>query len=97
LDAALRVKYPVLIGTAIIFVFALLGMKYVQQQFFPASDRPELLINVTLPQNASIDATQKTVERIDAILKADPDVDYWTFYVGQGAVRFSLPLDAQLA
>ncbi|MBX9862723.1 MAG: efflux RND transporter permease subunit [Hyphomicrobium sp.] len=97
LDRALRAKWLVLAGTVAVFVLSLVGMRFVQQQFFPASDRPELLINVTLPQTASIHATEQTVERIEAILKADPDVDYWTFYVGQGAVRFYLPLDAQLA
>jgi multidrug efflux pump len=97
LDAALRAKYLVLAGTVAAFIASLIGMRFVQQQFFPASDRPELLINVTLPQNASIHATENTVERIEAILKAEADIDYWTFYVGQGAVRFYLPLDAQLA
>ena len=68
-----------------------------QQQFFPASDRPELLVNLTLPQNASLNATQEVVARVEKLFKADPDIEYWSFYVGQGAVRFYLPLDAQLA
>jgi multidrug efflux pump subunit AcrB len=97
LDAALRMKYAVLGGTALLFVLSLIGMRFVQQQFFPASDRPELLINVTLPQSASINATEETVDRIEAILKADPEIDFWSFYIGQGAVRFYLPLDAQLS
>ncbi|MGD9786102.1 MAG: efflux RND transporter permease subunit [Hyphomicrobiaceae bacterium] len=97
LEWALHMKWFVLAATAGLFVLSLFGMGFVQQQFFPASDRAELLINVTLPQNASIDATDKTVERIESILKSDKDIDYWTFYVGQGAVRFYLPLDAQLA
>jgi len=97
LDWALRRKYAVLGATAGLFALSLVGMRFVQQQFFPASDRPELLINVTLPQNASLRATAATADKIEAILKADPDVEYWSFYVGQGAVRFYLPLDAQLA
>lgn len=96
LDRALRVKYLVLAGTVAAFFASLVGMRFVQQQFFPASDRPELLINVTLPQSASIHATEETVKRIEAILKEEADIAYWTFYVGQGAVRFYLPLDAQL-
>lgn len=96
LDRALRVKYLVLVGTVAAFFASLVGMRFVQQQFFPASDRPELLINVTLPQSASIHATEETVKRIEAILKDEADIAYWTFYVGQGAVRFYLPLDAQL-
>ena len=97
LDRLLRAKYAVLAGTVAAFLLALVGMRFVQQQFFPASDRPELLINVTLPQGASLNATQDTVKRMESVLKADPDIDFWTFYVGQGAVRFYLPLDAQLA
>jgi multidrug efflux pump len=72
-------------------------MQFVQQQFFPKSDRPELMIDLTLPQSASLKATQDTVDRVERLLKADPDVEHWSFYVGQGAVRFYLPLDAQLA
>jgi multidrug efflux pump subunit AcrB len=97
LEAAMRARYLVLATTVALFALAIFGARHVQQQFFPASDRPELLINVTLPQSASMNATEETVARIEAILKTDPDIDYWTFYVGQGAIRFYLPLDAQLA
>jgi multidrug efflux pump len=97
LDRSLRNKGRVLAGTVALFLLALVGMRFVQQQFFPASDRPELLVNLTLPQNASLNATQEVVARVEKLFKADPDIDYWSFYVGQGAVRFYLPLDAQLA
>ena len=97
LDRAMRMKYTVIAATCALFVLSLVGMRYVQQQFFPASDRQELLVNVTLPQSSSIHATQETVDRIEAILKGDKDIDYWTFYIGQGAIRFYLPLDAQLS
>ena len=72
-------------------------MRFVQQEFFPSSDRNEFFVNLTLPQNASIRQTEKTVAQVEELLKADPDIVYWSFYVGQGAVRFYLPLDAQLA
>ena len=97
LDWALRRKTGVLAATAGLFAVSLFGMRFIQQQFFPASDRPELLVNLTLPQSASLSATQQTVERVEKILKGDADIAYWSFYVGQGAVRFYLPLDAQLA
>jgi multidrug efflux pump len=97
LDLALNRSKTVLSATAVLFVLSLVGMSFVQQQFFPKSDRPELLIDLTLPHNASLTATQETVERVEKLLKADPDVDHWSFYVGQGAIRFYLPLDAQLA
>lgn len=97
LSLALKHSKTVLAATAIIFVLSLLGMRFVQQQFFPASDRSELLVNLTLPQNSSLKATEEVVKRAEELFKKDPDIRYWTFYVGQGAVRFYLPLDAQLA
>ena len=97
LDQALRHKWVVLAGSAGLFALALIGMRFVPQQFFPKSDRPEVLIDLTLPHGASLNATKEVVDRVDKLLKADPDVDHWSFYVGQGAIRFYLPLDAQLA
>lgn len=93
---AMRYKIVTLATTVVLFALALFGMSYVQQQFFPASDRPELLVSLTLPHNASIHSTQETVDRVEKIFKADPEIEYWSFYVGQGAVRFYLPLDVQL-
>ena len=58
-----------------LFVLSLVGMRFVQQQFFPASDRPELLVDLTLPQSASLNATQEVVDRVEKLLKADPDID----------------------
>ena len=79
-----------------LFGAALYGMRFVPQQFFPASDRPELLVDLQLPENASIYATEDVSARLDKLLKGDPDVDHWSTYVGQGAVRFYLPLNVQL-
>ncbi len=97
LDRVLHAKYAVIAGTIGLFLAALVGMRFVQQQFFPASDRPEVLVNLTLPQGSSISATRKVVDALEARLKSDPDIDHWSFYVGSGAVRFYLPLDQQLA
>ena len=97
LDRVLRAKYAVIAGTVALFVAGLGGMQLVQQQFFPSSDRPELLVDLTLPQGSTIQATQKAVNEIETILKADADVERWSFYVGSGAIRFYLPLDQQLA
>ncbi len=68
----------------------------VQQQFFPSSERPELLVDLRLAQNASIEATRAEVERFEKVLLADQDIVYHSFYVGSGAVRFYLPLNQQL-
>lgn len=97
LDRVLHLKYWVIGGTVALFVVALAGMQFVQQQFFPNSDRPELLVDLTLPQGSSINATRKVVDDLENILKADPDIEHWSFYVGSGAIRFYLPLDQQLA
>ncbi|HLN09960.1 MAG TPA: efflux RND transporter permease subunit [Xanthobacteraceae bacterium] len=83
-------------ATLALFAAALLGMRFVPQQFFPASDRPELLVDLQLPENASITATRDASARLDKLLKDDQDVDHWSTYVGQGAVRFYLPLNVQL-
>jgi multidrug efflux pump subunit AcrB len=97
LDRVLRMRYAVIGGTVALFVAALVGMQFVQQQFFPSSDRPELLVDLTLPQGFSLTATRKTVDNLEKVLKTDPDVEHWSFYVGSGAIRFYLPLDQQLA
>ncbi len=97
LRLAMRAKYLVIVATVALFAGSVVGLRFVQQQFFPASDRPELLVNLTLPQSSSIRATQAAVDRLEKVLAADPDVDHWSAYIGQGAVRFYLPLDVQLA
>ena len=84
-------------GTIALFIAALASMQLVQQQFFPSSDRPELLVDLTLPQGSSINATRKVVDEIEKVVKTDPDVERWSFYIGSGAIRFYLPLDQQLA
>ena len=86
----------VVAGTAGAFVLAMILFGFVQQQFFPSSSRPELMIDLRLAQNASIEATEAEVLRFEKILLADPDIVYHSFYVGSGAVRFYLPLNQQL-
>jgi multidrug efflux pump len=78
------------------FVVSLLVLPLVPRQFFPASDRPELVVDLTLPQNASIFASDRATAKLDAVLKDDPDVASWSTYVGRGAIRFYLPLNVQL-
>jgi multidrug efflux pump subunit AcrB len=97
LDAAMRARWLVLALTVALFGVAVYSTRFVDQQFFPRSDRPEILVDLTLPQTSSINATAAVVGRVEALLAADPDVERWSFYVGQGAVRFYLPLDTQLA
>ena len=82
--------------TVLMFVLAIFGMGLVQNQFFPASDRPEILVDLNLPQNASIQETLKVTQRFEESLKGDPDILRWSSYIGEGAIRFYLPLDQQL-
>ena len=96
LALAMRARWVTVLVTLGLFGAALYGMRLVPQQFFPSSDRPELLVDLQLPENASIYATQDVSARVDQLLKGDPDVDHWSTYVGQGAVRFYLPLNVQL-
>ena len=96
LALAMRARWVTIVATLALFGVALYGMRFVPQQFFPASDRPELLVDLQLPENASIYATKDASARLDKLLKDDPDVDHWSTYVGQGAVRFYLPLNVQL-
>ena len=92
----MRHRWLTIVGTVLLFALAVFCMRFVQNQFFPNSDRPELLVDLNLPQNASIEETRKVVDRLEATLKDDPDIDHWSTYIGQGAVRFYLPLDQQL-
>jgi multidrug efflux pump subunit AcrB len=97
LQGAMRRRKTVLGATAGAFVASVLLFGFVEQQFFPGSDRVELLVDLKLPQNASIHATQREVERLEQILAADEDIERYSFYVGQGAVRFYLPLNVLLS
>ena len=92
----MRARWLVIAVTIALFVLSLYGYGFIQQQFFPASDRPELVVDLTLPQDASIYATEHEVERFEKLLKGDPNIERYSFYVGQGAVRFYLPLNVQL-
>jgi len=93
---AMRARWATILLTLGLFGAALYGTRLVPQQFFPASDRPELLVDLQLPENASIYATRDISAQLDKLLKGDQDVDHWTTYIGQGAVRFYLPLNVQL-
>jgi multidrug efflux pump subunit AcrB len=93
---SLRLRWVTIAAAVGLFAAAIFGLRFVPQQFFPSSDRPELLVDLRLPQNASILASRDVSARIDALLRDDKDVARWSTYVGRGAVRFYLPLDVQL-
>ncbi|MEE4633774.1 efflux RND transporter permease subunit [Pseudomonas alliivorans] len=93
---AMRHRWLAIGITLALFAASLFSMQFVQSQFFPSSDRPEILVDLNLPQNASVNETRKVVDRFEASLKDDPDIERWSTYIGQGALRFYLPLDQQL-
>ncbi|CAI8712818.1 multidrug efflux pump [Pseudomonas chlororaphis] len=93
---AMRNRWWAIGITVLVFVLSVIGMRFVQNQFFPSSDRPEILVDLNLPQNASIAETRMAVDRLEATLKDDPDIARWSTYIGEGAIRFYLPLDQQL-
>ena len=97
LRLTMRWRWTTVAVCVALMALALVGMGHVQQQFFPSSDRTEVLVDLTLPQNATIAETRAQMDRFEAGLKDDPGIVRWTSYVGQGAVRFYLPLDQQLA
>src|SRR5262245_62552799 len=78
------------------FALAMVGLAFVPRQFFPSADRPELFVDMQLPQNASIAATEKATSDLERLLRDDRDIERWSTYIGQGAVRFYLPMLVQL-
>ncbi|MFC3751152.1 efflux RND transporter permease subunit [Aquamicrobium ahrensii] len=96
--AAMRFRWVTIITTVVLFAIALFGMTFVERQFFPESDRPELVIDWRLPENSSIADTREQMVRFEeTVLRDNADVDHWSSYVGQGAVRFVLAFDVQLS
>ena len=90
-------RFLVLTGTVIVFAIAMAGFKFVPQQFFPSSDRSELLVDVRLQEGASFAATLRQVERLEKAIEGRPEIAHSVSFVGTGAPRFYLPLDQQLA
>ncbi|MGO4559141.1 efflux RND transporter permease subunit [Rhizobiales bacterium 3FA27D7] len=93
---SVRRYWLTIIATVLLFLTSLAGLTLVQQQFFPASDRPELIVDWNLPQNSSIAETREQMERFEKLaLVGNPDIAHWSSYVGQSAVRFVLAYDVQ--
>ena len=89
-------RWWVLGTTALIFGLSAAGMSLVQQQFFPTASRTELIVDLRLREGASFTATEHQVQRLEQVLKADPQVERFTAYTGAGAPRFFLSISADL-
>jgi len=87
----------VTIGTAMaVLLVSLYATTFMQGEFFPASDRPELLVSLTLPASAAQAETTRRTAQLEQMLRNDRDVANYTSYVGSGAIRFYLPMDVLL-
>jgi multidrug efflux pump subunit AcrB len=93
---AMRWRWVTIILTIMLFAGSLFATQFVSQQFFPYSARSELLLDLKLPQNSSIQASDDAATTVEALLREDKEVDRWTTYVGRGAIRFYLGLDVQM-
>ncbi|MDF0515725.1 efflux RND transporter permease subunit [Bradyrhizobium yuanmingense] len=94
----MRHRWSTVAATVGAFLLALFGLQFVQQQFFPSSDRAELVIDWNLPQNASITETNTQMARFEREqLRGNDSVEHWSTYVGTGAPRFVLSFDLQTA
>ena len=92
------VDYKWFVGIAVVAMFfaAVFGMRFVEQQFFPRTDRPELLVDINLPPGAALSATEATVSKIEKMVASEPEALVVTSYIGQGMPRFVLASDPLL-
>ncbi|MET1077851.1 MAG: efflux RND transporter permease subunit [Pseudomonas sp.] len=91
-----RRRKTVILLTVALFIGSIVLFRFVPQQFFPASGRLELMIDMKLAEGSSLTATAEQVARLEAMLKDHPGIDNYVSYVGTGSPRFYLPLDQQL-
>lgn len=93
---AVRHKFLTSAVVGIAFALSVAGMAGVKQQFFPTSDRPEVLVEVRLPEGTSIETTTATVQKLEHWLQDQPDAKIVTSYIGQGAPRFFFSMAPEL-
>jgi len=89
-------RFKVAAGVGAAMVAAVLMMGGIKQQFFPLSDRPEVLIEVQMPEGQSIGSTSQAVAQVEAWLRKQPEAKIFTSYIGQGAPRFFLAISPEL-
>ncbi|HBO0699799.1 TPA: efflux RND transporter permease subunit [Enterobacter kobei] len=89
-------KWRVAGAVVAIFILAIFGMGLVKKQFFPTSDRPEVLVEVQMPYGTSIEQTRAATAKIEAWLSQQPEANIVTAYIGQGSPRFYLAMAPEL-
>lgn len=90
---SMRFRWIVIAVTLALFALSVWGMRFVEQQFFPTSDRTEVLVDIVERQNTSIAKTRADMDRLEQVLAGNEDALFWTSYVGSGAPRFVLSMD----
>lgn len=93
---AVRHRLVVLALTLVTFGASLWSFQFIPQSFFPASSRPEILVDLWLPEGTSIHEVENQATALEARIIDDPDKQFIATYIGEGAPRFFLPLDQQL-
>ena len=96
LSSVIARKWIVAASVVAIFTLAVLGMGLVKKQFFPTSDRPEVLVEVQMPYGTSIEQTSAATAKIEAWLRKQPEASIVTAYIGQGSPRFYLAMAPEL-
>ena len=96
LDACLRHRWLVIAVTVLAFVASIALFRFVPQQFFPDSTRPELMVDLELAEGASLRATEAQARKLEAMIAGRDGIENYVAYVGTGSPRFYLPLDQQL-
>ncbi|WOI43898.1 efflux RND transporter permease subunit [Acidovorax sp. BLS4] len=96
LESVIARKWLVVAAVVLAMVLAVLGMGVVKKQFFPTSDRPEVLVEIQMPYGTSIDQTSVATEKVETWLSKQPESKIVTAYVGQGAPRFFLAISPEL-
>ena len=96
IDLAIERRWWVIGVTVAALAVAIVGSRFVPQQFFPNSSRPELVVELRLKEGASFAATTEQVKKMEAVLKKDEDVRFFTAYTGAGQPRFYLSLNPEL-
>jgi len=86
-------RKTVIVITLVAFGLGVFGFKYVEKQFFPDSSRPELMVELWLPEGSSFNQTETEAKRFEALMRKEQNVDSVTLFIGSGAPRFYLPLD----
>ncbi|NJA04241.1 efflux RND transporter permease subunit [Methylococcaceae bacterium WWC4] len=96
-DACVAHRKKVIIATLALFGLGVVALTHVPEQFFPLSNRPEVIVNLWLPEGSAFEQTEAAAKRMEALLAEDEDVEHVASYIGSGTPRFFMLIVQQLA